>query len=50
MGADTHDATRPVGDGAVDIEAIVRAVTEQVCRQLGVAAADPPAGRRAPPD
>jgi L-fuculose-phosphate aldolase len=50
MGADNHDATRPVGDGAVDIEAIVRAVTEQVCRQLGVAAADPLAGRRAPPD
>lgn len=37
MGAASHEATRPT-PAAVDVEAIVRAVTEQVCRQLGVAA------------
>jgi L-fuculose-phosphate aldolase len=37
MGADPRAATRPT-PAAVDVEAIVRAVTEQVCRQLGVAA------------
>jgi L-fuculose-phosphate aldolase len=36
MGADPLSATRPTPT-AVDVEAIVRAVTEQVCRQLGVA-------------
>jgi L-fuculose-phosphate aldolase len=35
MGADPRAATRPTSP-AVDVEAIVRAVTAQVCRQLGV--------------
>jgi hypothetical protein len=37
MGADPAAATRPT-PAAVDVEAVVRAVTEQVCRQLGLPA------------
>ncbi|MFM7107839.1 MAG: hypothetical protein ACKOZU_04455 [Planctomycetaceae bacterium] len=38
MGADPGSATRPTPP-AVDHEALVKAVTEQVCRQLGISAA-----------
>jgi hypothetical protein len=34
MGADPATAVRPAG--AVDHEALVRAVTEQVCKELGL--------------
>ena len=37
MGADPLSATRPT-PAAIDVEAIVRAVTEQVCRQMGITA------------
>jgi L-fuculose-phosphate aldolase len=37
MGADPHTATRPTPAG-IDHEALVRIVTEQVCKQLGVSA------------
>jgi L-fuculose-phosphate aldolase len=36
FGAEPHDATRPVGGAGIDVEALVREVTEQVCRRLGV--------------
>jgi hypothetical protein len=35
MGADPQNATRPTPAG-IDHEALVRIVTEQVCKQLGV--------------
>jgi L-fuculose-phosphate aldolase len=39
MGADPENASRPVAPAGLDTEALVKAVTEQVCRQLGIAAA-----------
>jgi hypothetical protein len=34
MGADPGNAVRP--SGAIDHEALVKAVTEQVCKELGL--------------
>jgi L-fuculose-phosphate aldolase len=39
MGADPETASRAVAPAGLDHEALVKAVTEQVCRQLGIAAA-----------
>jgi hypothetical protein len=39
MGADPENATRPVAPAGLDQEALVRIVTEQVCKQLGISAA-----------
>jgi hypothetical protein len=39
MGADPENASRPVMPAGLDTEALVKVVTEQVCKQLGIAAA-----------
>ena len=39
MGADPENAARPIRPAGVDQEALVKIVTEQVCRQLGIPAA-----------
>jgi L-fuculose-phosphate aldolase len=39
MGADPENATRPVTPAGLDTEALIKIVTEQVCKQLGIAAA-----------
>jgi hypothetical protein len=39
MGAEPENATRPVLPAGLDHEALVKVVTEQVCKQLGIAAA-----------
>jgi len=39
MGADPENASRAVAPAGLDHEALVKAVTEQVCKQLGIAAA-----------
>ena len=39
MGAEPGTATRAVAPAGLDQEALVKAVTEQVCKQLGIAAA-----------
>jgi L-fuculose-phosphate aldolase len=37
MGADPRNATRPTLPPGLDYETLVRVVTEQVCKQLGIA-------------
>jgi len=39
MGADPQNVTRPTVPSGIDQEALVKVVTEQVCRQLGITAA-----------
>jgi hypothetical protein len=39
MGAEPGTASRAVTPAGLDQEALVKAVTEQVCKQLGIAAA-----------
>jgi hypothetical protein len=39
MGADPETAARAILPAGVDQEALVKVVTEQVCRQLGISAA-----------
>jgi L-fuculose-phosphate aldolase len=39
MGADPETAARTILPAGVDQEALVKVVTEQVCRQLGISAA-----------
>jgi hypothetical protein len=39
MGADPQNASRPVPPAGIDADALVKAVTEQVCRELGITAA-----------
>jgi hypothetical protein len=39
MGADPDNAARAILPAGVDQEALVKVVTEQVCRQLGISAA-----------
>jgi hypothetical protein len=39
MGADPENATRAVTPAGLDHETLVKVVTEQVCKQLGIAAA-----------
>ena len=39
MGADPETASRPIMPAGLDTEALVKVVTEQVCRQLGIPAA-----------
>ena len=39
MGAEPGAASRPVAPAGIDQEALVKAVTEQVCRELGITAA-----------
>jgi hypothetical protein len=39
MGAEPGTERRPVAPAGIDQEALVKAVTEQVCKQLGITAA-----------
>jgi hypothetical protein len=39
MGADPQNVTRPTVPSGIDQEALVKVVTEHVCRQLGITAA-----------
>ena len=39
MGADPENASRSTVPSALDQEALVKVVTEQVCKQLGITAA-----------